>query len=648
MIQITLPDGSIKEMAKGSTPMDVAMSISEGLARNVISASFNDTTVETTTELTTDGSLILYTWNNDEGKKAFWHSTSHVMAQAIEEKFPNAKLTLGPAIDNGFYYDVDFGDEKFTDADFKEIEDRVLEISREKHEFKMRPVSKAEALSVYKDNEYKTEMISNLEDGTITFCDHSTFYDLCRGGHIPNTGIIKAMKILSVAGAYWRGNEKNKQLTRVYGISFPKQKELTEYLHLLEEAKKRDHRKLGKELDLFHFSQRVGQGLPLWLPKGAALRDRLEQFLKKAQKKAGYEQVITPHIGQKELYVTSGHYAKYGADSFQPINTPAEGEEFLLKPMNCPHHCEIFNARPWSYKDLPKRYAEFGTVYRYEQSGELHGLTRVRGFTQDDAHIFCTPDQLDEEFKKVIDLVLYVFGSLGFENFTAQISLRDKENRDKYIGSDENWEKAENAIINAAKDKNLKTTVEYGEAAFYGPKLDFMVKDALGRSWQLGTIQVDYNLPERFDLTYKGSDNELHRPVMIHRAPFGSMERFIAILIEHTGGNFPLWLMPEQAIILSLSEKYENYAKKVSELLENHEIRTLVDNRNETIGKKIRDAEGQKYPFMLIIGEEEEKNGTVSVRRHGQDGKGNITVSIDDFASLVNEEVQKTLKTFEV
>ena len=648
MIQITLPDGSIKEMAKGSTPMDVAMSISEGLARNVISASFNDTTVETTTELTTDGSLILYTWNNDEGKKAFWHSTSHVMAQAIEEKFPHAKLTLGPAIDNGFYYDVDFGDEKFTDADFKEIEDRVLEISREKHEFKMRPVSKAEALSVYKDNEYKTEMISNLEDGTITFCDHSTFYDLCRGGHIPNTGIIKAMKILSVAGAYWRGNEKNKQLTRVYGISFPKQKELTEYLHLLEEAKKRDHRKLGKELDLFHFSQRVGQGLPLWLPKGAALRDRLEQFLKKAQKKAGYEQVITPHIGQKELYVTSGHYAKYGADSFQPINTPAEGEEFLLKPMNCPHHCEIFNARPWSYKDLPKRYAEFGTVYRYEQSGELHGLTRVRGFTQDDAHIFCTPDQLDEEFKKVIDLVLYVFGSLGFENFTAQISLRDKENRDKYIGSDENWGKAENAIINAAKDKNLKTTVEYGEAAFYGPKLDFMVKDALGRSWQLGTIQVDYNLPERFDLTYKGSDNELHRPVMIHRAPFGSMERFIAILIEHTGGNFPLWLMPEQAIILSLSEKYENYAKKVSELLENHEIRTLVDNRNETIGKKIRDAEGQKYPFMLIIGEEEEKNGTVSVRRHGQDGKGNITVSIDDFASLVNEEVQKTLKTFEV
>ena len=648
MIKITLPDGSIKELENGSTPMDVAMSISEGLARNVISASFNNTTVETTTELTTDGTLILYTWINEEGKKAFWHSTSHVMAQAIEEKYPNAKLTLGPAIDNGFYYDVDFGDEKFTDADFKAIEDRVLEISKEKHEFKMRSVSKAEALSIYKDNEYKTELISNLEDGTITFCDHSNFFDLCRGGHIPNTGIIKAMKILSVAGAYWRGNENNKQLTRVYGISFPKQKDLTEYLHMLEEAKKRDHRKLGKELDLFHFSQRVGQGLPLWLPKGAALRDRLEQFLKKAQKKAGYEQVVTPHIGQKELYVTSGHYAKYGADSFQPIHTPAEGEEFLLKPMNCPHHCEIYNARPWSYKDLPKRYAEFGTVYRYEQSGELHGLTRVRGFTQDDAHIFCTPDQLDEEFKKVIDLVLYVFGSLGFENFTAQISLRDQENRDKYIGSDENWEKAENAIINAAKDKNLNTVVEYGEAAFYGPKLDFMVKDALGRSWQLGTIQVDYNLPERFDLTYKGSDNELHRPVMIHRAPFGSMERFIAILLEHTAGNFPLWLMPEQAIILSLSEKYENYAKKVLELLENHEIRTLLDNRNETIGKKIRDAEGQKYPFMLIIGEEEEKNGTVSVRRHGQDGKCNITVSIEAFASLVDEEVKKTLKTFEV
>ncbi|WP_445711217.1 threonine--tRNA ligase [Flavobacterium sp.] len=646
MINITLPDGSVKEFAKGISPMDVALSISEGLARNVISASFNGTTIETTTPLTCDGSLILYTWNNEEGKKAFWHSTSHVMAQVIEEIYPNAKLTIGPAINNGFYYDVDFGEQKITEADFKRIEDRVLEISREKHEFKMRAATKTEALELYKDNEFKTELIQNLEDGTITFCDHSTFTDLCRGGHIPNTGIIKAMKILSVAGAYWRGNEKNKQLTRVYGISFPKQKELTEHLHLLEEAKKRDHRKLGKELDLFHFSQRVGQGLPLWLPKGAALRDRLEQFLKKAQKKAGYEQVITPHIGQKELYVTSGHYAKYGADSFQPINTPAEGEEFLLKPMNCPHHCEIYNARPWSYKDLPKRYAEFGTVYRYEQSGELHGLTRVRGFTQDDAHIFCTPDQLDEEFKNVIDLVLYVFGSLGFENFTAQVSVRDLETPEKYIGNIENWEKAEQAIINAAKDKGLNYVIESGEAAFYGPKLDFMVKDALGRSWQLGTIQVDYNLPERFELTYKGSDNELHRPVMIHRAPFGSMERFIAILLEHTAGNFPIWLMPEQAIILSLSEKYENYAQKVFSLLENHEIRAQIDNRNETIGKKIREAETQKYPFMLIIGEDEEKNGTISVRKHGDDGKSNQTMTIDAFADLVQDEINKTLKQF--
>jgi threonyl-tRNA synthetase len=648
MIKITLPDGSVKEFAPNVTPMEVAISISEGFARNVISASFDGTIVETTTPLTTNGSLILYTWNDEGGKKAFWHSTSHVMAQVLEELFPSAKLTLGPAISNGFYYDVDFEDQKITDADFKKIEDRVLAISREKHEFKLRPVSKAEALETYKDNVYKTELITNLEDGTITFCDHSTFTDLCRGGHIPNTGIIKAMKIMSVAGAYWRGDEKNKQLTRVYGISFPKQKDLTEYLELLEEAKRRDHRKLGKELELFAFSAKVGQGLPLWLPKGAALRDRLEQFLKKAQKKAGYEQVVTPHIGQKELYVTSGHYAKYGADSFQPINTPAEGEEFLLKPMNCPHHCEIYNVRPWSYKDLPKRYAEFGTVYRYEQSGELHGLTRVRGFTQDDAHIFCTPDQLDQEFKNVIDLVLYVFGSLGFENFTAQISLRDQENREKYIGSDENWEKAENAIINATADKGLKTVVAYGEAAFYGPKLDFMVKDALGRQWQLGTIQVDYNLPERFELTYKGSDDQLHTPVMIHRAPFGSMERFIAILIEHTAGKFPLWLMPEQAIILCLSEKYEIYAKKVLNLLENHEIRALIDNRNESIGRKIRDAEMQKTPFMLIVGEEEERNGTISIRRHGQEGKGNVSVTIEEFAAIVNEEISKTLKVFTV
>lgn len=650
MINITLPDGSVKKFDEGVTPMDVAMSISEGLARNIISASFNGTTVETKTPLTTDGSLILYTWKDAEGKKAFWHSTSHVLAQAIQEMYPGVKLTIGPAIDNGFYYDVDFGDHVVTEKDFKAIEDRMLAISKEKHEFKMRSVSKADALAMYKneENPYKVELIENLEDGTITFCDHSTFTDLCRGGHIPNTGIIKAIKIMSVAGAYWRGDEKNKQLTRVYGISFPKQKELTEYLQMLEEAKRRDHRKLGKELELFTFSQKVGQGLPLWLPKGAALRERLENFLKKAQQKAGYEQVVTPHIGQKELYETSGHYAKYGADSFQPIHTPHEGEEFLLKPMNCPHHCEIFNTKPWSYKDLPKRYAEFGTVYRYEQSGELHGLTRVRGFTQDDAHIFCTPDQLDEEFKKVIDLVLYVFGSLGFENFSAQISLRDPENKEKYIGTEENWEKAESAIINAAKDKNLDTVVEYGEAAFYGPKLDFMVKDALGRQWQLGTIQVDYNLPERFDLNYKGSDNELHRPVMIHRAPFGSMERFIAILLENTAGNFPLWLMPEQAIILSLSEKYENYAKKVLQLLENHEIRALIDNRNETIGKKIREAEVQKLPFMLIVGEEEEKNGTVSVRRHGDDGKSNQTMSIENFASLVQEEVNKVLQPFEV
>lgn len=646
MIKITLPDGSVREYVQNSTPMDVAKSISEGLARNVISASFNNTTVETTTPLTTDGTLTLYTWNDIEGKKAFWHSTSHVLAQALEELYPGIKLTIGPAIDNGFYYDVDFNGHTISEKDLPNIEKKILDIARGKHEYKMRSASKAEALEYYKnqDNQYKVELIENLEDGTITFCDHDTFTDLCRGGHIPNTGIIKAVKLLSIAGAYWRGDEKNKQLTRVYGISFPKQKDLTEYLELLEEAKKRDHRKLGKELELFTFSQKVGQGLPLWLPKGAALRERLENFLKKAQKKAGYEQVVSPHIGQKELYVTSGHYEKYGADSFQPIKTPNEGEEFLLKPMNCPHHCEIYNSRPWSYKELPKRYAEFGTVYRYEQSGELHGLTRVRGFTQDDAHIFCTPNQLDSEFKNVIDLVLYVFGSLGFENFTAQVSLRDPENPTKYIGSNENWEKAETAIINAAKEKGLNFVIETGEAAFYGPKLDFMVKDALGRSWQLGTIQVDYNLPERFDLWYKGNDNELHRPVIIHRAPFGSMERFVAILLEHTGGNFPLWLMPEQAIILSLSEKYEKYAEKVLNLLENHEIRALVDNRNETIGKKIREAETKKVPFMLIVGENEEREGTISVRRHGQGDLGTLT--IEAFAEIINKEVQSSLKQF--
>lgn len=646
MIKITLPDGTVKEYESGSTPFDVAHSISAGLARNVISAKFNDTIVETGTSLTEDGSLTLYTWKDPEGKKAFWHSSSHILAQALEELYPGIKLTIGPAIENGFYYDVDFGKHNISEKDFPTIEKKALEIARGKHDFKMRSVSKKEALSYYKEegNEFKVELIENLEDGTITFCDHDTFTDLCRGGHIPNTGIVKAFKILNVAGAYWRGDENKPQLTRVYGISFPKQKELTEYLAMIEEAKKRDHRKLGKELELFTFSQKVGQGLPLWLPKGAALRERLEQFLKKAQKKAGYEMVVSPHIGQKELYVTSGHYEKYGADSFQPIQTPKQDEEFLLKPMNCPHHCEIFNVKPYSYRDLPKRYAEFGTVYRYEQSGELHGLTRVRGFTQDDAHIFCTPDQLDEEFKNVIDLSLYVLTSLGFENFTAQVSVRDMENLDKYIGTVENWEKAENAIINAAKEKGLNFIVEQGEAAFYGPKLDFMVKDALGRQWQLGTIQVDYNLPERFDLTYKGSDNELHRPVMIHRAPFGSMERFIALLLEHTGGNFPLWLIPEQAIVLPVSEKHEKYAKKVLNSLENNEIRALIDDRNETVGKKIREAEMNKIPFMLIVGENEEQTNTISVRRHGGEDIGSIT--IDSFCDLVSKEINSTLKSF--
>lgn len=627
--------------------MDVARSISEGLARNVISASFNGITVETVTALEEDGALTLYTWNDKEGKKAFWHSTSHVVAQALEELYPGIKLTIGPAIENGFYYDVDFGEHGISEKDFPAIEKRALEIARGKHEYKMREVSKKDALAFYEaqSNEYKIELIQNLKDGDITFCDHDTFTDLCRGGHIPNTGFIKAIKILNVAGAYWRGDENNPQLTRVYGISFPKQKELTEYLALVEEAKKRDHRKLGKELELFTFSQKVGQGLPLWLPKGAALRERLEQFLKKAQKKAGYEMVVSPHIGQKELYVTSGHYAKYGEDSFQPIHTPKEEEEFLLKPMNCPHHCEIYNARPFSYRELPKRYAEFGTVYRYEQSGELHGLTRVRGFTQDDAHIFCTPDQLNQEFKNVIDLSLYVLTSLGLENFTAQVSVRDPEQPEKYIGKVENWEKAEQAIINAAQEKGLDYVIEEGEAAFYGPKLDFMVKDALGRNWQLGTIQVDYNLPERFDLTYKGSDNELHRPVMIHRAPFGSMERFVALLLEHTGGNFPLWLIPDQAIVLPVSEKHEKYAEKVLNSLENHEIRALLDNRNETVGKKIREAELNKIPFMLIVGDKEQEEETVSVRRHGGQDYGSI--DIEAFKNLIEEEINSTLKPFE-
>jgi threonyl-tRNA synthetase len=646
MIKITLPDGTIREFIKNSTPMDIAKSISEGFARNVISANFNEITIETSTPLTTNGSLILYTFNDAGGKKAFWHSSAHVLAEAILSFYPNAKLTIGPAIDNGFYYDVDLKEDVISDKNFKQIETKFIDIAREKHVFSIRSVSKADALSLYKgeSNPYKVELIENLTDGEITFCDHSNFTDLCRGGHIPNTGIIKAVKIMSVAGAYWRGDEKNNQLTRVYGISFPKQKLLTEYLELLEEAKKRDHRKLGKELELFTFSQKVGAGLPLWLPKGAALRSRLEDFLKKAQKKAGYEMVMTPHIGQKELYITSGHYEKYGADSFQSIKTPKMDEEFLLKPMNCPHHCEIYNFKPYSYKDLPKRFAEFGTVYRYEQSGELHGLTRVRGFTQDDAHIFCTPEQLDQEFKDVIDLVLYVFNSLGFEDFTAQVSIRDKNTPEKYIGDVETWEIAENAIISAATDKGLDFVIEEGEAAFYGPKLDFMVKDALGRSWQLGTIQVDYNLPKRFDLTYKGADNQLHRPVMIHRAPFGSMERFIAVLLEHTGGNFPLWLAPDQVILLPISDKYQNYSEKVLKSLENSEIRALVDNRNEKTGRKIRDAEVNKTPYMVIVGEKEELDGTVSVRKHGEGDMGTFT--IEEFISLIKLEESKTLKNF--
>jgi len=648
MIEIRFPDQSVRSYPEGTTPFQVAQSISEGLARNVLSAQFNGQTIEATTPLEENGEIKLFTWNDKEGKTAFWHSSAHVLAQALLALYPDCKLTIGPAIENGFYYDADFGDQSLTEKELVAIEKKMLEFAREKFEFKMRSSSKAEALAYYKkqNNPYKIELIENLEDGTITFCDHADFTDLCRGGHIPQTGVIKAIKLTNVAGAYWRGDETKPQLTRIYGMAFPKQKEVTEYLERLEEAKKRDHRKLGKELDLFTFSQKVGQGLPLWLPKGAALRDRLENFLKKAQTKAGYEQVISPHIGNKELYMTSGHYEKYGADSFQPIHTPAEGEEFLLKPMNCPHHCEIYKAKPWSYRDLPKRYAEFGTVYRYEQSGELHGLTRVRGFTQDDAHIFCMPEQLDEEFKKVIDLVLYVFSSLGFEDFTAQVSLRDPQKLEKYIGSTQNWELAEQAILNAAKEKNLDYVVETGEAAFYGPKLDFMVKDALGRQWQLGTIQVDYNLPERFDLQYKGSDNELHRPVMIHRAPFGSMERFVAILLEHTGGNFPLWLMPNQVNILCVSEKYKNYALKVLNFLENHEIRALLDDRNETIGKKIRESEMTKVPYMMIIGEKEAAEDNVSLRKHHEGDLGSF--SLEYVVVRLKSEIESSQATFEV
>ena len=636
MIKITFPDGNQRDFNRGVTPLEIAKSISEGLARNTISALVDEKQVEVSTPITEDATVQLLTWNDDMGKKAFGHSSAHVLAQTILDFYPNAKLTIGPAIENGFYYDVDFDGEILSEKDFEKIEKKMLENAKKDSAFRIYPVSKADALKEYADNPFKKELVENLTDGEITFVTHDNFTDLCRGGHIPSTGLIKAVKILNAAGAYWRGDEKNKQLTRVYGISFPKQKELTEYLERLEEAKRRDHRKLGKELGIFAFSEKVGAGLPLWLPKGAALRKKLENFLSEAQKKAGYEFVISPHIGHKDLYVTSGHYEKYGADSFQPIKTPHEGEEFLLKPMNCPHHCEIYKTSQWSYKDLPKRFAEFGTVYRYEQSGELHGLTRVRGFTQDDAHLFCTPDQLLSEFEGVIDLVLYVFSSLGFADFTAQISLRDPENKQKYIGSDENWEKAENAIITAAKNKGLNTVVEYGEAAFYGPKLDFMVKDALGRSWQLGTIQVDYNLPERFDLWYTGSDNEKHRPVMIHRAPFGSMERFIAILLENTAGDFPLWLAPEQFTILPISEKYVNYAEKVSQLLEINDICGLIDKRNEKTGKKIRDAELNKLPFMLVVGENEEAEGTVSVRKRGEGDLG--TMSIEDFIAYFKKE----------
>ena len=640
MINIILKDGSVKKYSEETSVISIAKDISEGLARNVISAKFNEKVIETNSIIREDGKLEFYTWDNDDGKKAFWHSSSHVMAQSIQELFPEAKLTIGPAINNGFYYDVDLGDKKISEYDFEKIETRMLEICREKHDFKLRLVSKKDALQFYKEqnNNYKIELINDLNDGEITFCDHSDFTDLCKGGHIPNTSIIKAVKILNISGAFWRADQNKKQLTRIYGISFPKQKLLKEYLDNIEQAKLRDHRKIGKNLKLFSFSNKVGLGLPLWLPKGVELRDRLESFLKKAQKKAGYEMVITPHIGNKELYVTSGHYEKYGEDSFQPIKTPKENEEFYLKPMNCPHHCEIYNSQKFSYKDLPVRYAEFGTVYRYEQSGELHGLTRVRGFTQDDAHIFCTEEQLDSEFKNVIDLTLYVFKSLELGDFSAQISLRDPKNMKKYIGDVKAWEKSEKAIIKAVKDKNLEYKIEEGEAAFYGPKLDFMVKDALGRKWQLGTIQVDYNLPDRFDLTYIDKNNESKRPVMIHRAPFGSLERFIAILLENTAGNLPLWLTPNQFIILPISEKHEKYCENVLNLLENDEIRGLIDNRSETIGRKIRDAEVEKIPYMLIIGEQESEQKLISVRSHGGNDYGKMKV--EDFVRIINEKTK--------
>jgi threonyl-tRNA synthetase len=645
MINITLPDGSVRQVEAGTSSMDIAKSISEGLARNVLAAKINGEVVDASRPITGDSSLQLLTWNDQEGKSTMWHSSAHLMAEALESLFPGIKLAIGPPVTNGFYYDIDFMEHSISEKDLERIEVKMKELAKEKNEFVRKEVSKADAIAYFTDkaDPYKLELIENLADGSITFYTQGNFTDLCRGPHIPDTGFIKAVKLTAIAGAYWKGDEKNKMLTRIYGITFPKASELTEYLEKVEEAKRRDHRKLGKELELFTFSQKVGQGLPLWLPKGAALRERLENFLKKAQRKAGYDQVITPHIGNKELYVTSGHYAKYGADSFQPIRTPDPNEEFYLKPMNCPHHCEIFKSKPRSYKDLPARFAEFGTVYRYEQSGELHGLTRVRGFTQDDAHIFCSQDQVKDEFKNVIDIVLYVLKTLDFENFKAQISLRDPANPTKYIGSDENWEKAESAIIEAAAEKNLPTVVAYGEAAFYGPKLDFMVQDALGREWQLGTIQVDYNLPERFELEYTGADNQKHRPVMIHRAPFGSMERFIAVLLEHCAGDFPLWLATEQFAILPISEKYNDYAEKISEVLNISDIRGLVDDRNEKIGKKIRDAELNKIPFMLIVGEKEAENNEVSVRQRGTGDLGSM--SIADFSKLVQKTIEDELSS---
>ena len=646
MIKITLPDGSIREYNAGSSPYDVALSISEGLARNVLAAEVNGKTVDLHTSLTSDSHLKLLTWNDDLGKNTFWHSSAHLMAEALEALYPGVKFWVGPALENGFYYDVDNGDKGISSDDFPKIEEKMLELARQKNEFKRIPISKADAITYFtaKGDEYKLDLLSGLEDGNITLYEQGGFTDLCRGPHIPNTGFIKAAKIMSSAAAYFKGDQNNKMLTRIYGITFPKAKELEEYLVLLEEAKKRDHRKLGTELEIFTFSEKVGKGLPLWLPKGAMLRDRLENFLKRAQVRSGYLPVVTPHIGSKELYITSGHWEKYGADSFQPIKTPEEGEEFMLKPMNCPHHCEIFNSKPRSYRDLPLRLAEFGTVYRYEQSGELHGLTRVRGFTQDDAHIFCANHQVEEEFKKVIDLVLYVFKSLGFDDYSAQISLRSKEDRSKYIGSDEDWDKAEASIISAAAEKGLSTVIEYGEAAFYGPKLDFMVKDAIGRKWQLGTIQVDYQLPNRFELEYTGADNQKHRPVMIHRAPFGSMERFIAILIENTAGNFPFWLSPEQFAILPISEKYEDYANEVFLILQENDIRGYVDHRAEKIGRKIRDAEVNKVPLMIIIGEKEAEEGKISVRRKGEGDLGSF--SIDEFIEYTKNEINKNIPKF--